>query len=133
MFGASQMHAFETLIDRMITKPVLAIYNRDAYTELHTDASNLGFGAILLQRQNDNQLYPIYYYSKRTTKQEKNYHSYELEFLAIVYAIRKFRVYLLGTDLVIRTDCSVVKLALEKKRNKSANSTMGLQAASLQI
>lgn len=115
-FGEPQLRAFETLIECMVTEPVLAIYSRTANTELHTDASSLDFGAILLQKQEDNHWHPVYYYSKRTSREECNYHSYELELLAIVYATRKFRVYLLGKPFLIRTDCSAVKCALEKKK-----------------
>ncbi|XP_037932693.1 uncharacterized protein LOC119667472 [Teleopsis dalmanni] len=44
--------AFRLLKQKLITPPVLAIFNHTKETELHTDASKLGFGAVLLQRQN---------------------------------------------------------------------------------
>ena len=44
--------------------------------------------------------------SKKTKKEERNYMSYELEALAIVEALRKFRVYLLGIQFKIITDCA---------------------------
>lgn len=76
-------------------KPVLKLYKQGAETELHTDASKLGYGAILLQRdQADNNFHPIYYASGKTTPAEEKYTSYELEVLAIIKALKKFRVYL---------------------------------------
>ena len=44
--------------------------------------------------------------SKKTKKEERNYTSYELEALAIVEALRKLRVYLLGIQFKIITDCA---------------------------
>ncbi|XP_055932830.1 uncharacterized protein LOC129962855 [Argiope bruennichi] len=60
--------------------------------ELHTDASKLGYGGILLQADDDDNLHPIAYMSKKTTPQEENLSSYELEVLAVIKALTKFRV-----------------------------------------
>lgn len=62
---------------------------------LHCDASAHGFGAILMLKQN-NKMHPVFYFSQRTTEVEAKYHSFELETLAIVYALRRFRIYLQG-------------------------------------
>ncbi|XP_076278315.1 uncharacterized protein LOC143208116 [Lasioglossum baleicum] len=75
-------------------------------TELHTDASALGFGAILLQRDNEDRLlHPIHYASGKTNPCEEKYHSYELEVLAVVKSLKKFRVYLIGIPFKVITDC----------------------------
>jgi len=47
-----------------------------------------------MQRQTDNVFKPVFYFSKRTTSTEAGYHSFELECLAVVYAIKRFHVYL---------------------------------------
>jgi hypothetical protein len=54
---------------------------------LHTDASALGFSAVLLQKQENNAFASIAHFSQATTDVEKKYHSYDLETLAIVKAI----------------------------------------------
>lgn len=60
VFGAEQRRAFERLKVRLMNDPVLKIYQQNAETELHTDASKFGFGAVLLQRCNDDQqLHPV--------------------------------------------------------------------------
>jgi len=92
----------------------LHIYNPKAETELHTDASSLGFGAILLQKQENGALAPIAYFSKSTNEAEKRYHSYELETLAIVKAVERFHVYLQGIDFRIVIDCNSLVLAFKK-------------------
>lgn len=74
-----------------------------------------GFGAILLQKQSDEQLKPMSYFSHRTTAAESKYHSYELECLAVVYAVKKFHIYLLGIKLKIIIDCDNFHLTFNKQ------------------
>ena len=84
-------------------------------TELHCDGSIHGFGSVLLQKQVDGKFHPICYFSKRTTQTETRYHSFELEALAIVYSLERFRIYLQGIPFKIVTDCQSLKLTLERK------------------
>lgn len=108
--------AFIELKQILCSSPVLRIYNPNSETELHTDASIDGYGAVLLQKSpKDGQFHPVYYMSKKTTPAERKYHSYYLEVLAIVTAIKKFRVYLLGIQFKIITDCSALTMTLQKK------------------
>lgn len=87
----------------------------NAHTEVHRDASQLGLGGILLQKQDDQRLHPICYYSRQTTKGEEKYHSYELETLAVVESLKKFRVYLIGIKFTVITDCNALKATSSKK------------------
>lgn len=114
-FGETENRAFESLKDRMMSAPILSIYSSQSENELHCDASAIGFGAILLQKKSDRKLHPIFYFSKRTTDVESRYHSCELETLAIIYALRRFRTYLLGIKFKIITDCQALSLTLNKK------------------
>lgn len=114
LFDESCKEAFIQLKKELTSPPVLCIYNPTADTELHTDASSRGFGAILFQKQANGYLAPIGYFSKATTDVERNYHSYELETLAIVRAIERFHVYLQGIKFRIVTDCNSLVLAMKK-------------------
>lgn len=60
-------------------------------------------------------MHPVFYFSRRTTKAEARYHSFELETLAIVYALRRFRIYLQDISFIIVSDCSAVTQTLEKR------------------
>lgn len=114
-FDEKCMEAFKELKTILCQSPVLGIYNPNLETELHTDASADGFGAVLLQRSpKDNLMHPIYYMSKKTSSAERKYHSYYLEIMAIAEAIKKFRVYLLGIKFKIVTDCSALTMTLQK-------------------
>lgn len=106
---------FERLKKILTSESLLGIYNPTNETELHTDASKIGYGAVLLQKQSENKFHPIEYFSKSAGKQEVNSHSYELETLAIVYALRTFRTYLAGVPFTIITDCSSLVMTFNKK------------------
>ena len=90
VFDSACKSAFLELRDALSSTPVLVLYNPTRETELHTDASSHGFGAVLLQKQSDGRFHPVSYYSRRTTNAESRYHSLELETLAIIYALRRF-------------------------------------------
>nr|XP_012225735.1 PREDICTED: uncharacterized protein LOC105674166 [Linepithema humile] len=114
-FGVAEHEAFETLKRHLASRPVLAIYSPHADTELHCDASASGYGGILLQKQSEGAWKPISFWSQRTTPTEAKYHSYELECLAVVYALKRFHIYLAGQKFKIVTDCDSFRLTLNKK------------------
>lgn len=81
---------------------MLKLYHAGAETQFHMDACSVGYGAILLQRDSqDNAFHPVYYSSGKTPPAEEKYTSYELEVLAIAKALKKFRVYLLGIPFAV--------------------------------
>lgn len=114
-WGDEQEQAFQTLKQRLVERPVLGIYDKDARTELHTDASKLGLGGILMQYQKDGSLKPIAYFSRVTSKEESIYHSYELETLAVVESLKRFRIYLTGIPVKVVTDCAALRATLLKR------------------
>jgi hypothetical protein len=81
--------------------------------ELHTDASSEGYGAILFQIV-EGKRRVVAYYSKRTSPAESRYHSYELETLAVVNAVKYFRQYLHGHEFTVVTDCNSLKCSSKK-------------------
>lgn len=106
-------NAFEELKAKLLKSPILFRFSPHNETELHCDTSTIG--AILLQRQADGKLHPVFYFSKRVLDVESRYHSYELETLAIAYALRRFRVYLIGIKFKILTYCQSLTLTLNEK------------------
>lgn len=96
--------------------PVLRFFKSNAITELHTDASKWGYGAILLQKDAESDSFHlVYYMSRKTSDVEKRLHSYELEVLAIINALKKFRIYLQGIRFKIITDCDAFRKTLDKR------------------
>jgi len=114
-FGFKEKESFEQLKLDLSHDPILKIFNQKSETELHTDACKDSFGAILLQRRpDDNKLHPVYYLSRKTTEAEST--SYELEILAIIRALEKFRCYLLGIKFKIVTDCIAFQQTMSKAK-----------------
>jgi hypothetical protein len=107
--------AFEILRRKLTEAPVLAIYNPERETELHTDASSKGYGGCLMQKH-DGRFHPVAYFSRRTTADESRYHSFELETLAVIRALEHFQIYLQGIHFTIVTDCNSLTLTVAKKQ-----------------
>ncbi|GFU97835.1 retrovirus-related Pol polyprotein from transposon 297 [Trichonephila clavipes] len=106
-FDVKQKASFDELKRLLCQKPVLGIYRQNCETEIHTDASIDELAVVILQRfPDDNTLHPIYYMSRKTSETERKYTSYELEVLAIIEALKKFKVYILGMPFKIITDCN---------------------------
>lgn len=115
-WGQEQEAAFQNIKHRLVERPLLALYDPTYITEVHCDASKLGVGGILLQKPDEKSaLRPVAYYSKQTTKDEEFLHSYELETLAVVLTLKKFRVYLIGIRFTVCTDCNALRTTLTRR------------------
>lgn len=109
-------NAFSTLKSELVKRPILSFYNPKYETQLHTDASKMGVAGMLLQRRDKNAFFTVVaYYSRQTSPEEAKFSSYDLETLAVVSSIQRFRVYLLGIPFTIVTDCNSLRATFEKR------------------
>ncbi|GFV32602.1 transposon Tf2-8 polyprotein [Trichonephila clavipes] len=69
-WGPEEVEAFNSLKKALTSDPVLGMYDERASTEIHTDASGYGIGAVLVQIQNNVEKV-IAYASRTLTKAEK--------------------------------------------------------------
>ena len=81
------------------------------------DASNYAVGTVLGQRK-DGKLHAIYYACKTLDPSQMNYATIEKELLAVVFAIEKFRSYLLGLKVIVHTDHAALSYLMAKKDGK---------------
>ncbi|GJY21927.1 reverse transcriptase domain-containing protein [Tanacetum coccineum] len=82
------------------------------------DASDFALGAVLGQRK-EKHFHPIHYASKTMTGAQLHYTTTEKEMLAVVYALEKFRPYLVLSRTIVYTDHSAIKYLMAKQDAKS--------------
>jgi hypothetical protein len=114
-WGEEQDEVRKDIIRRLTTEHVLIIFDPSRSTEVHTDASAIGYGAVLLQVTDEGRKRPVAYFSKVTQGAKPRYHSYELETLAVLKALQHFRHYLIGIKFKVVTNCNALKLTQHKK------------------
>jgi hypothetical protein len=91
--------AFQRLKELLTTTPILKVPDMDADFLVFTDASKEGLGGVLMQ---DGRV--IAYISRKLRRHEENYATHDLELLAIVYALKVWRHYLVGRKFELKTD-----------------------------
>nr|CAN60144.1 hypothetical protein VITISV_014390 [Vitis vinifera] len=82
------------------------------------DASDFAIGVVLGQRDHGKP-YVIYYARKTLNEAQRNCTTIEKELLAVVFALDKFRTYLVGSFTVVFTDHSALKYLLTKQDAKA--------------
>lgn len=109
-----EKEAFESLKKVLTSTDVLANPDFERPYLLHTDASELGMGAVLSQVQNGEEK-PIAFASQHFTVREKKYSTIEKEAAAIVWAMNKFHVYLYGAKFRILSDHQPLKWLYQRR------------------
>ncbi len=83
---ANTQNAFDTLINKLTTAPVLGFADPGLPYVLQTNASTTGLGAALYQEQEGNMCV-IAFASRGLTKSEARYPTHKLEFFALKWAV----------------------------------------------
>ena len=104
VWGNEQDSAFKKLKDSLVNAKSIAFFNPKADTRLIVDASPVGLGGILVQRQKDGNYKPVYYGSRALTDVETRYSQTEREALAVVWACEYFHFYIFHSSVTIQTD-----------------------------
>jgi hypothetical protein len=108
--------AFQKLKQSLIQPPVLATLDPGKPFVVHTDASDVAVGAVLMQKH-DEGLRPLAYFSKKLGEREMNYPTHDKELLAIMHVLRVWKHYLLGVEFDLYTDCGALSV-LSKPRSE---------------
>ncbi|OXA53726.1 Transposon Ty3-I Gag-Pol polyprotein [Folsomia candida] len=117
--------AFDTVIARLLSRPVLRLFDPALPTLLETDASSYGLGAGLFQFY-EGEKHPVAFISRTLSVAEKRYPSVMLELTAICWALKRLRPLIYGVPLSIATDCHGICWLLQgsKKELNSRLSSM---------
>lgn len=112
--------AFEKIRGLLSCAPVLRLPNFDRQFIIHVDASDIGAGAVLLQKCDDDVLHPICYFSVKFKKHQRSYATIAKEALGVLFAIEKFEVYISGSPfpVIIYTDHNPLQF-VHRMRNKN--------------
>ncbi|CAN6570914.1 unnamed protein product [Malus baccata var. baccata] len=109
--------AFNHLKEMLTSAPIIVPPDWSLPFELMYDASDCALGAVLAQRK-EKRPHVIYYASRTLNDAQLNYSTTEKELLVVVFALDKFRSYLLGTKVIIYTDHAALKYLFTKKEAK---------------
>ncbi len=96
-------------------KPILeaGIFDPDSETFLTTDASDVGLGAVLSQRQTpEDPERPIVFFNKTLDATERNYDVTDKEALVTLKTVEHWEGLLLGRPFTVRTDHSALRQIL---------------------
>jgi hypothetical protein len=125
--------AFRELI-RLITKgPVLAIADPNKPYILHTDASDVGMGAVLMQEDKEGDIHPIAYASKLLNSAQRNYNVTDRECLAMVWALEHFNTYVEGHKYTFITDHNALQYLRNTTHTKQRMHRLALKLQPYEI
>ncbi|KAH9735062.1 Endonuclease [Citrus sinensis] len=115
---------FKIIKEKLITASVLALPDFSLTFEVHCDASKVGIGVVLSQQGK-----PIAYFSEKLNGAKAHYNTYDVEFYAVVQALKHWRHYLIHKDFVLYTDHVALKYlnSQDKLSHRHATWTAFLQ------
>ena len=126
-WATDQKRAFAKLKEMVSAESTLQFYTMNEPVTVQTDASTVGLGAVLIQRNR-----PVCYALHSLTDSERNYALIELELLAIVFAMQRFDQYVFGNkNVTVHTDHqpleSIMKKSLLKAPKRLQSMMLALQ------
>ena len=107
-------NAFKCLKKALSTTPVLALPDFSQPFVVEKDTSNFGIGAVLVHNGR-----PVVFYSHGLPQTKAPKSAYEIELLAIVMAVQKWKHYLTHRPFMIRSDQMSLKYLWEQKEISS--------------
>ena len=99
-----EQSAFDKLKELLCSRTVLTLYDPSLPLKLDTDASSVGLGAVLSHVFPDGSERPLEYISRTLSPAERRYAQIDREALAIIWAVKRFHIYLYGRHFSLVTD-----------------------------
>lgn len=107
--------AMNKVKEALTTAPVLSEADFSKMFFIQCDASTTGVGSVLFQLDDEGNEKPIYYFSRKLNKAQQKYSVTELECLAAVLSVQKFRPFIEGQSFKIITDHSSLRWLMSHK------------------
>jgi len=102
--------AFSELKHKLTTTPVLTILDKLSGFVLYSDASRQGLGCVLMQHNR-----VVADASRQLKSHEQNYLTHDLEVAVVIFTLKIWQNYLLGTRVEIYTDHKSLKYIFTQK------------------
>ncbi|KAL7077691.1 hypothetical protein ACQ4LE_003040 [Meloidogyne hapla] len=109
-----QQKAFDKIKDILTSEPVLTFPDYSKPFHVFTDASLVGQGGALMQKNENNLFQAIAYCSRTLTTPERKWPPVQIELGAIIYALRQFKPFIYMTEVELHTDHKPLAYLLEK-------------------
>ncbi|CAC5387482.1 unnamed protein product [Mytilus coruscus] len=120
IWSSRHQDSFDELKRLLASAKTLAYYNSNAETHVIVDASPVGLGAILSQKQSDGNFRQVTFASRTLTDVEQRYSQTEREALAVVWGCERFHLYLYGKEFILVTDHKPLEVIYSPKSKPPA-------------
>ena len=119
-WGERESNALCDLKESLTSDPVMAYFDLSRDTEIYCDASPVGLGAVLIQRDRNNSrnTHIVAFASRALSATEQKYPQIDREALAIVWAVSHFHLYVYGSEFVVVTDHKPLEAIWNNPRSK---------------
>ncbi|MBW0579714.1 hypothetical protein O181_119429, partial [Austropuccinia psidii MF-1] len=116
IFNEEALSQFQVPKEAFTSAPILSHFNPSLPTNVETDASDYALGAVL-SHVNDSGKHPIAFDSCKRLPAELNYEIHEKELLGIVWALKRWRAFLLSlsNSFEVLTDHSSLQYFMSSK------------------
>ena len=105
IWGSEQQRSFNRIKQLFNTCNILKMFDPNLPVLVETDSSSYGIAGVLLQRNIDSKFWhPVQFISRTLNSAERNYSCLEREALSVVFALDKFKHFLLGSKFLIHND-----------------------------
>jgi hypothetical protein len=109
--------AFQTIKQILTSSPVLSSIDWTLDLFIATDASQYGVGAVLYQLNKDGSIRYIDFAAKSLNEAQANYPATKRELLGVIFALKRWRHFLLGKHFIIEVDNKALQfIATSKER-----------------
>ncbi|XP_053550471.1 uncharacterized protein K02A2.6-like [Bombina bombina] len=125
--------AFERSKQLLLESRLLVHYDLKKPLVLACDASPYGLGAVLSHIMPDGSERPVSFASRSLTPSERNYAQIDREALAIIWAVKKFHIYIYGRPFTLITDHKPLLSILHPQKGISNTTAARLQRYALQL
>ena len=113
---------FNNIKKELASQPCLAHYNGNKENIVTTDSCGTGLGIALWHKRSNGDLKPIVFASRYLNDAEKKHSVEELELLAVVRGLERFRFHLNGKQVQLFSDHQALEPLLKKNKSNKQNS-----------